>query len=264
MQTTTSETNSKRTLAAPFRHLSNLWRGLREEIDSVHDRDPAARNTFEILTCYAGVHAVLGHRVTHWLWLRGAKSLARWLAQVVRFFTGIEIHPGATIGPRFFIDHGMGVVIGETAEVGADVTLYHGVTLGGTTLNHGKRHPTLGDRVVVGAGAKILGNITIGDDTRVGANAVVVKSVPANAVVVGVPGQNIARKEPRPAGSLPDFNHGNLPDPIGVSLTALMHRVEALERREHHRNERGHHHSGSTPRIHVPEAGMWNGEDFSI
>jgi serine O-acetyltransferase len=234
-----------------------MWRALREEINSVYERDPAARNTFEILTCYAGVHAVLGHRVTHWLWLRGAKSLARWLAQVVRLFTGIEIHPGATIGPRFFIDHGMGVVIGETAEVGADVTLYHGVTLGGTTLNHGKRHPTLGDRVVVGAGAKILGAITVGDDTRIGANAVVVKSVPANAVVVGVPGQNIARKEPRRAGSLPDLNHGNLPDPIGLSLTSLLQRVEALEHRDYH-------YGGGGMRIQLPEAGLWHGEDFSI
>jgi serine O-acetyltransferase len=268
MQTTTAQTGfmrtAARTLAAPFRLLAHAWRTVAAEIESVYDRDPAARNAFEILTCYAGVHAVLGHRVTHWLWLRNFKSLARWLSQVVRLFTGIEIHPGATIGPRFFIDHGMGVVIGETAEVGADVTLYHGVTLGGTTLNHGKRHPTLGDRVVVGAGAKILGAITIGADTRIGANAVVVKSVPANAVVVGVPGQNIARKEPRPVGSLPDLNHGNLPDPIGVSLTALLHRVEALERREHHRADRGHHHPGNPPRIHLPEAGMWNGEDFSI
>jgi serine O-acetyltransferase len=261
MQTTSSPSNfvsaAARTLTAPFRFLAHAWRTLQEEIASVYERDPAARNTFEILTCYAGVHAVLGHRVTHWLWLRGAKTLARWLAQVMRLFTGIEIHPGATIGPRFFIDHGMGVVIGETAEVGADVTLYHGVTLGGTTLNHGKRHPTLGDRVVVGAGAKILGAITIGDDTRIGANAVVVKSVPANAVVVGVPGQNIARQEPRRAGSLPDLNHGNLPDPIGVSLTSLLQRVEALEHREHL-------YRTGKPAIHAPEGGLWHGEDFSI
>ena len=261
MQTTSSPTDfvstAARAFTAPFRGLAHAWRAVREEIDSVYERDPAARSTFEILTCYAGVHAVLGHRVTHWLWLAGAKSLARWLAQVMRLFTGIEIHPGATIGPRFFIDHGMGVVIGETAEIGADVTLYHGVTLGGTTLNHGKRHPTLGDRVVVGAGAKILGAITIGDDTRVGANAVVVKSVPANAVVVGVPGQNIARKEPHRAGSAPDLNHGNLPDPIGVSLTSLLQRVEALERRDHL-------YGAGLPAIQLPEGGLWHGEDFSI
>jgi serine O-acetyltransferase len=261
MQTTSSSTDAvrgtTRTLAAPFRFLANAWRAVREEIDSVYERDPAARNAFEIVTCYAGFHAILGHRVTHWLWLHNAKTLARWLAQVMRLFTGIEIHPGATIGPRFFIDHGMGVVIGETAEVGADVTLYHGVTLGGTTLNHGKRHPTLGDRVVVGAGAKILGAITIGDDTRVGANAVVVKSVPANAVVVGVPGQNIARKEPRRAGSFPDLNHGNLPDPIGLSLTSLLQRVEALEQRDYV-------YSGAGPHIQLPEGGLWHGEDFSI
>lgn len=261
MERTSSQTGVVRTaasaLAAPFRQTARVWRGLQEEIASVFERDPAARNAFEILTCYAGVHAVLGHRVTHWLWLRNFKSLARWLAQVVRLFTGIEIHPGATIGPRFFIDHGMGVVIGETAEVGADVTLYHGVTLGGTSLSHGKRHPTLGDRVVVGAGAKILGAITIGDDTRIGANAVVVKSVPANAVVVGVPGQNIARKDPHRAGSPPDLNHGNLPDPIGLSLTALVQRVQALEQRDYH-------YGGGASRIHLPEGGLWNGEDFSI
>jgi len=261
MQTTFSLTDFLRTsinaITAPFRALTAVWNSLRDEINSVYGRDPAARNAFEIVTCYAGFQAVVGHRVTHWLWLRNAKTLARWLAQVMRLFTGIEIHPGATIGPRFFIDHGMGVVIGETAEVGADVTLYHGVTLGGTSLSHGKRHPTLGDRVVVGAGAKILGAITIGDDTRVGANAVVIKSVPANAVVVGVPGQNIARSAPRLPGSAADLNHGSLPDPIGVSLTSLLQRVEALENRDFH-------YGGGAPHIHLPEGGLWHGEDFSI
>ena len=141
---------------------SPMWKTVKNDVDSVFERDPAARSTLEVLTCYAGLHAIWGHRVAHWLWVHDLKLLARWLAQFTRWFTGIEIHPGATIGPRFFIDHGMGVVIGETAEIGADVTLYHGVTLGGTSLNKGKRHPTLGDRVVVGAGAKILGAITLG------------------------------------------------------------------------------------------------------
>lgn len=261
MQTTFSLSNLVRTgwsaVADPFRGIARLWYALRAEIGSVYERDPAARNTLEILLCYAGIQAVLGHRVSHWLWLHNAKTLARFLAQVMRFFTGIEIHPGAVIGPRFFIDHGMGVVIGETAEIGADVTIYHGVTLGGTTLNHGKRHPTLGDRVVVGAGAKILGAITVGDDARIGANAVVVKPVPANSVVVGVPGQPIARSKPRLAGSAPDLNHGTLPDPIGISLTSLLERVEALENRDYH-------YGGGTRRLHLPEAGLWHGEDFSI
>lgn len=230
---------------------------LKSDIDSVYERDPAARNTVEILICYPGVHAILGHRIAHWLWQHDVKTPARLLAHLMRWLTGIEIHPGATIGPRFFIDHGMGVVIGETAEIGADVTLYHGVTLGGTTLNKGKRHPTLGDRVVVGAGAKILGAITIGEDTRIGANAVVVKSVPANAVVVGVPGQNIARSRPHRATDAPDLNHGALPDPVGVSLSSLLQRVDELERHSQHEDS-------TIPTIHSPEAGMWHGEDFSI
>jgi serine O-acetyltransferase len=234
-----------------------MWKTIKADIDSVFERDPAARSTLEILLCYAGLHAIWGHRLAHWLWLHDLHFLARWLAQIMRFFTGIEIHPGATIGPRFFIDHGMGVVIGETAEIGSDVTLYHGVTLGGTSLNKGKRHPTLGDRVVVGAGAKILGAITIGEDTRVGANAVVVKSVPANAVVVGVPGQNIARSIQHHAGDAPDLDHVALPDPLGVSLATLLRRVEALEVRDYS-------HDGQIPHIHPPEAGMWQGEDFSI
>jgi serine O-acetyltransferase len=162
---------------------------------------------------------VWGHRLAHWLWVHELKLLARWLSQVLRALTGIEIHPGASLGPRLFIDHGMGVVIGETAEVGSDVTLYHGVTLGGTSLNKGKRHPTLGDRVVVGAGAKVLGAITIGSDSRVGANAVVVKSAPPNSVIVGVPGQIVKRSRPHLATDAPDLNHTALPDLVGVTLT---------------------------------------------
>ena len=158
-----------------------------EDIQCVFDRDPAARNTFEIITCYSGVQAMLFYRLTHRLWLLKLKWLARFISMLARWVTGVEIHPGAVIGRRFFIDHGMGVVIGETAEIGNDCTLYHGVTLGGTTWEKGKRHPTLGDNVVIGAGAKILGPITLGNDVRVGSNSVVVKSVDNAQTVVGVP-----------------------------------------------------------------------------
>ena len=158
-----------------------------EDIQCVFDRDPAARNTFEIITCYSGVQAMLFYRLTHRLWLLKLKWLARFISMLARWITGVEIHPGAVIGRRFFIDHGMGVVIGETAEIGDDCTLYHGVTLGGTTWKKGKRHPTLGNNVVIGAGAKILGPIILGDDVRVGSNSVVVKSVDNAQTVVGVP-----------------------------------------------------------------------------
>lgn len=170
-----------------------MFERLREDIESVFERDPAARNAFEVLTAYPGLHAVLIHRLSHGLWGMDLKWLARILSNVARLFTGIEIHPGAVIGRRFFIDHGMGVVIGETAVIGDDVTLYHGVTLGGTSWQKGKRHPTLGNDVVVGAGAKVLGPIEIGDGARVGSNAVVVKSVPAGMTAVGVPGRLIDR-----------------------------------------------------------------------
>ena len=230
---------------------------LRRDVTSVFERDPAARSALEVLFCYPGLHALWGHRLAHWLWTHNLKLLGRWLSQLVRSLTGIEIHPGATIGHGFFIDHGMGVVIGETAEIGEDVTLYHGVTLGGTSLNKGKRHPTISDRVVIGAGAKVLGAITIGDDTRIGANAVVVKSVPPNSVVVGVPGQPVSRSKPRRADDAPDLNHASLPDLIGASITSLIQRVEALE-------------AGlngleiAAPHVHAPEGGVWLGEDFSI
>jgi serine O-acetyltransferase len=230
---------------------------LRCDISSVYERDPAARSTLEILLCYPGLHAVWGHRISHWLWQRNLKLLARWVSQLARGLTGIEIHPGATIGPRFFVDHGMGVVIGETAEVGADVTLYHGVTLGGTSLQKGKRHPTIGDRVVIGAGAKVLGAISVGADSRIGANAVVVKETPPNSVVVGVPGQVVVRSKPHHAGDAPDLNHTNLPDMLGVTVASLVQRVGELEKRlEGHETE--------LPHPHPPEAGLWHGEDFSI
>jgi len=230
---------------------------LRQDIKSVFDRDPAARSTLEIVFCYPGLHAVWGHRVSHWLWVHGLKLVARFVSQLTRGLTGIEIHPGAKIGARFFIDHGMGVVIGETAEVGDCVTLYHGVTLGGTTLSKGKRHPTLENNVVVGAGAKVLGAITIGENSRIGANAVVVKSVPPNSVVVGVPGEVVVRSKPRPDATTPDLNHGVLPDVIGETLISLMQRIDELEGRV------SVHEEHVTP-VHMPDHGVWRGEDFSI
>jgi serine O-acetyltransferase len=164
-----------------------MFEQLREDIRVIFERDPAARSTWEIVTCYPGFHALLFHRVSHRLWRSGLNWLARWLSHFARWFTGIEIHPGATIGRRFFIDHGMGVVIGETSVIGDDCTLYHGVTLGGTSWKKGKRHPTLGNQVVIGAGAKVLGPITLGAGARIGSNAVVVKDVPDRATAVGIP-----------------------------------------------------------------------------
>ncbi len=168
---------------------------LREDIACVFDRDPAARTAWEVLTCYPGLHALVSHRLAHWIWQRGFKWLARWMSHFARFFTGIEIHPGATIGRRFFIDHGMGVVIGETAVIGDDCTLYHGVTLGGTSWNKGKRHPTLGNGVVIGAGAKVLGPITLGEGAKIGSNAVVVRDVPPGATAVGIPARVIESEQ---------------------------------------------------------------------
>lgn len=216
------------TSAGPVRRKGMLAH-IRDDIDAVRQRDPAARSGLEIALVYAGLHAVWAHRLAHRLWLKGSRFPARLLSHCARFLTGVEIHPGASIGERFFIDHGMGVVIGETAEIGDDVTLYHGVTLGGTSLEKGKRHPTIRDRVTVGAGAKILGNITIGADSRIGANAVVVKSVPENSVVVGVPGQIVKRLHPHHAGDAPDLDHTALPDVIGKTVRELLARVEALE-----------------------------------
>ncbi len=171
-----------------------MWQLLKEDVTCVFERDPAARNLFDVLTCYSGVHAILFHRVNHWMWGHGLRWPARFLGNIARWLTSIEIHPGAVIGRRFFVDHGSGVVIGETAEIGDDVTLYQGVTLGGRTLNQGKRHPTLGNNVVVGAGAKILGPFLVGDDARIGSNAVVLEAVPAGATVVGIPGRVVRCK----------------------------------------------------------------------
>lgn len=173
-----------------------MWQLIKEDITCIFERDPAARNLFDVLTCYSGVHAMLFYRLTHWLWLRKFRWAARFLSNLSRWFTGIEIHPGAQIGRRFFVDHGTGVVIGETSEIGDDVTLYQGVTLGGRSLSEGKRHPTLGNNVVVGAGAKILGPFTVGEDARVGSNAVVLEEVPAGATVVGIPARVVKCAEP--------------------------------------------------------------------
>jgi serine O-acetyltransferase len=231
---------------------------IREDIQSVLDRDPAARNTLEVLFCYPGLHAIWAHRLSHWLWKHGLKLLARWLSQITRGITGIEIHPAAKIGRNLFIDHGMGVVIGETAEVGDCVTIYHNVTLGGTSLEKIKRHPTIEDHVVIGAGAKVLGAIIIGAHSRVGANAVVVKSAPPNSVVVGVPGQIVVREQPSPAlTDKPDLEHDRLPDTITETLTALIAHVEALEKRVNGGKSFG-------PALHGPEQGVWHASDFSI
>ena len=239
-----------------------MFATLREDLRAAYERDPAARSRLEILLLYPGLHALWAHRAAHGLWVRNWCLLARLLSQVMRFLTGIEIHPGARIGPGFFIDHGMGVVIGETTEVGRNATLYHGVTLGGTALARGqKRHPTLEDNVTVGAGAKILGAITIGAGSRIGANAVVVKPVPPDAVVVGVPGQVVARSRPRPAG--PDLNHNLLPDTVGVALTDMMARLEALEAALQHDHPELEPEAGA-PRLHPPEHEVWHGEDFQI
>ena len=214
-------------------------RQLREDIASVFERDPAARNTFEVITTYPGLHALLHYRLANWLWRKGFKWLARLLSTFSRWMTGIEIHPGATIGQRFFIDHGMGVVIGETAEIGDDCTLYHGVTLGGTTWNKGKRHPTLKNGVVVGAGAKVLGPITVGENARIGSNAVVTKEVPDSATVVGIPGRIIRKatasedeKRRRIAEKIGFDAYGiadEMPDPIARSIHNLMDHMHAVD-----------------------------------
>jgi serine O-acetyltransferase len=227
----------------------------RRDLRATLEKDPAARSALEVALLYPGLHAVVAHRVAHWLWSRHRYFIARAISQLARAITGVEIHPGAQLGPGLFIDHGMGIVIGETAEVGEDVTLYHGVTLGGTSSSRGKRHPTLGDRVVVGAGAKILGPIEIGADSRVGANAVVVKSVPPNSVVVGVPGQVVSRDRSR-AAEAPPLDDSRLPDLVGASLVSMQDRLSELE------TAVTGHASSVAPRLGTD--GVWVGTDFSI
>ena len=211
-----------------------MWKTLKEEIDSVFGRDPAVRSRLEVILCYPGFHAILFYRASHWLWRRDVKLLGRFISHIGRFLTGIEIHPGATIGRRFFIDHGMGVVVGETAEIGDDVTLYHGVTLGGTTWSKGKRHPTLGDNVVVGAGAKILGPVTVGEGAAVGSNAVVVKDVPPGTTVVGIPARVV--EHGKKAGEEKHFaaygtTKPDLPDPVSKAINGLLEHIARLDRR---------------------------------
>ncbi len=215
-----------------------MFSQLREDIRSVFDRDPAARSVWEVLTCYPGFHALVLHRIAHWWWGRGFKWLGRFTSHLARWFTGIEIHPGATIGRRFFIDHGMGVVIGETAEIGNDVTLYHGVTLGGTSWNKGKRHPTLEDGVVVGAGAKVLGPITMHAGAKVGSNAVVVKDVPAGATAVGIPARIIeesaAQKREEHAAKMGFSAYavtGGEEDPLSTALNGLLDHGAAVDQK---------------------------------
>lgn len=215
-----------------------MFSHLREDIACVFDRDPAARSAWEVLTCYPGVHALLVHRPAHWFWRHGLRWFARWLSHWGRWFTGIEIHPGATIGRRVFIDHGMGVVVGETAEIGDDCTLYHGVTLGGTSWNKGKRHPTLGRGVVIGAGAKVLGPILVGDGAKVGSNAVVVRDVPPGATAVGIPariveaGQDQIREaKAEKMGFSAYALTSNLDDPLAKAIHGLLDHAVETDRR---------------------------------
>jgi serine O-acetyltransferase len=199
-----------------------MFSRLREEIGAVFHRDPAARNTWEVITCYPGFHAILVHRFAHWLWKARLRWLGRFISHLGRWFTGIEIHPGAEIGRRFFIDHGMGVVIGETAQIGDDCTLYHGVTLGGTTWNKGKRHPTLENDVVIGAGAKVLGPITIGAGAHIGSNAVVVKSVPPGATAIGIPARIIEKDASATTGFTAYAVGSDMNDPIAKAIHELI------------------------------------------
>ncbi len=201
-----------------------MFRAIREQIDTIFREDPAAKSVLEVVLCYPGFHAILLHRLAHHFYRWGVPLFPRLVSQFSRFLTGIEIHPGATIGRRFFIDHGSGVVIGETSEIGDDVLMYQGVTLGGTGAEKGKRHPTIGNRVVMGTGAKILGNIRIGDNVKIGAGSVVVHSVPDNSTVVGIPGRVV---RVRPEGG--PLEHGRLPDPEGQAIEDLARRVEELE-----------------------------------
>ncbi|SEI11032.1 serine O-acetyltransferase [Pseudomonas asplenii] len=218
-----------------------MFERLREDIQSVFHRDPAARNAFEVLTCYPGMHAIWLHRLSHWLWARNWKLLARVVSNFGRWLTGIEIHPGAKVGRRFFIDHGMGIVIGETAEIGNDVTIYQGVTLGGTSWNKGKRHPTLEDGVVVGAGAKVLGPFIVGAGAKVGSNAVVTKAVPPGATVVGIPGRIIMKADDEQEAKRKAMAEklgfdaygvsGDMPDPVARAIAQMLDHLQAVDGR---------------------------------
>jgi serine O-acetyltransferase len=210
-----------------------MWNTLNEDIRIVFDRDPAARNVWEIVFTYPGFHALFFYRLAHLAWVHGFKGVARFVSNLGRFFTGIEIHPGARIGRRFFIDHGMGVVIGETAEIADDVTIYQGVTLGGTSLRKEKRHPTVEDWVVIGAGATVLGPVTIGHNSRIGSGSVVVTSVPPHSTVVGIPGRVVAGEaaQREAHAHIIDLEHARLPDPIAKAIGALADYIQRLEKR---------------------------------
>jgi len=207
-----------------------MFERIREDIQIVFKRDPAAKSAIEVIFCYPGLHALWLYRIARFFWVHNLLFLGRFLSHIARFLTGIEIHPGAKIGKRFFIDHGMGVVIGETAEIGDDVLLYQGVTLGGTTLEKRKRHPSIGNYVVIGAGATILGPIEIGDGAKIGAGSVVVKPVPPGATVVGIPGR-ITKPQKPVIKPLIDLEHGKLPDPVAEAVNILINRIKGLEER---------------------------------
>lgn len=206
-----------------------MWKTLKNDLDIVFDQDPAARNRLEVVFTYAGVHAVWSHRFAHWLWKKKMFFLSRVISQLSRFVTGIEIHPGAVVGERLFIDHGMGVVIGETCEIGDNVTIFQGVTLGGTGKEKGKRHPTIEDHVLIASGAKVLGSMTIGKHSRIGAGSVVLNEVPPNSTVVGIPGKVVVQDGVKINRN--SLDHQNLPDPVADKLRSLEEEIEMLKER---------------------------------
>ncbi|MFC7394823.1 serine O-acetyltransferase EpsC [Scopulibacillus cellulosilyticus] len=220
-----------------------MFKILREDLEVVFDQDPAARNYFEVILTYSGLHAIWSHRLAHWFWKKRLYFLARSLSQISRFFTGIEIHPGATIGHHFFIDHGMGVVIGETCEIGDHVTLFQGVTLGGTGKEKGKRHPTIGNHVLISSGAKVLGSITVGDHSKIGSGSVVLHDVPENSTVVGIPGKVVRQNGVKINND--DLNH-DLPDPIADKLKQMENEIKQLKTELQSLKEKGRETYGDT------------------
>lgn len=210
-----------------------FFKDVREDIRNIVEKDPAARNGLEVLICYPGIWALIMHKPAHWCYKHGLKLIGRIISQLTRWFTGIEIHPGATIGRRCFIDHGMGIIIGETTEIGDDVTIYQGVTLGGTGKDTGKRHPTIGNRVMISSGAKVLGPFKVGDDSKIGAGSVVLKEVPPRCTVVGIPGTIVKRN----GQDLQDLNQVDLPDPVAVEIECLRRRIVTLENRLREENK---------------------------
>jgi len=209
----------------------NIWRHIKEDIATAFVRDPAARSTLEVVTAYPGLHAIWMYRLAHWVWQRRLFWIGRMISHLARWLTGIEIHPGASIGRRFFIDHGMGVVIGETADIGDDVTLYHGVTLGGTTWQKEKRHPTLGNGVIIGAGAKVLGAIQIGEHSRIGANSVVLRDVPAHSTVIGIPGTVVGKTETIIQGGRINLDHHTMPNPVAEAIRHVLQLLDDVNAR---------------------------------